>query len=87
MAVGGILSNSQLGWPSVFYIFGGLGVVWGLPWYFLAHNLPEHHPRISDAELSYILKHRTYVTQEKVSLEARVYGLHKTAVACSPPVF
>lgn len=67
MSIGGILSNSQLGWPSVFYIFGGLGVVWGLPWYFLSYNLPENHPRISHAELNYILKHRTYVKQEKVS--------------------
>ncbi|KAK3862555.1 hypothetical protein Pcinc_031591 [Petrolisthes cinctipes] len=68
MSLGGLLSNSQMGWQSVFYIFGGLGVLWGLPWYFLSYNLPEHHPRISEAELTYILKHRTYVKQEKSGL-------------------
>ncbi|XP_063878492.1 sialin-like isoform X5 [Scylla paramamosain] len=68
MSVGGWLCSTTFlgGWPSVFYVFGGLGVIWAIPWFLLIHDLPEHHPRISDAELQYILEHRRYVKREKV---------------------
>lgn len=68
MSVGGWLCSSGIlgGWPFMFYLFGGLGVAWGVPWYFLAYNHPETHPGISKAELHYITAHRTYVKREKV---------------------
>lgn len=68
MSVGGWLCNTTFlgGWPSVFYIFGGLGVIWGIPWFLLAHDVPEQHPRISPSELQYILAHRYYVKRNKV---------------------
>ncbi|XP_076046211.1 putative inorganic phosphate cotransporter [Oratosquilla oratoria] len=57
MPVCGWLCNTDLfgGWPSAFYIFGGLGVIWGVFWYFLVYDLPEDHPKISQEELTYIL--------------------------------
>lgn len=69
MSVGGWLCNSTFmdGWPSVFYVFGILGVIWGIPWFLLAHDLPEHHPRISSSELQYILTHRNYVKRDKTT--------------------
>ncbi|XP_045138893.1 LOW QUALITY PROTEIN: sialin-like [Portunus trituberculatus] len=68
MSVGGWLCNTTFlgGWPSVFYIFGGLGVIWGILWFLFAHDLPEHHPKISRSELQYILDHRYYVKRDKV---------------------
>lgn len=68
MSGGGSLSNSDFlgGWPSVFYIFGGLGVVWGVPWFLLVHDRPEHHPRISPAEMNYIRRHQSTVKREEV---------------------
>ncbi|XP_076045681.1 putative inorganic phosphate cotransporter [Oratosquilla oratoria] len=56
MPVSGWLCNTDFlgGWPSVFYIFGALGIVWGVFWYFLAYDLPEEHPRITQEELLYI---------------------------------
>ena len=68
MAVGGWLCNTTFlgGWPSVFYIIGGLGVIWGILWFLLGHDLPEQHPRISPSELQYILEHRNYVKRDKV---------------------
>ncbi|ROT71001.1 putative sialin [Penaeus vannamei] len=42
------------GWPSVFYLFGGLGILWGVFWFVLIHDRPEAHPRISAAELAHI---------------------------------
>ncbi|KAG7163343.1 inorganic phosphate cotransporter-like 1 [Homarus americanus] len=43
------------GWPSVFYVFGGLGVIWSIAWFCLAYNHPQLHPRISEEEKHYIL--------------------------------
>ncbi|MCL4153112.1 UNVERIFIED_CONTAM: hypothetical protein GTU68_012443, partial [Idotea baltica] len=40
-------TNFLGGWPSVFYIFGGLGLVWGVFWFWLVRNDPQEHPRIS----------------------------------------
>lgn len=54
------------GWPSVFYVFGGLGTLWGIPWFLLVYNLPEHHPRISPSELEYIQAHRRYIKRDKM---------------------
>ncbi|MPC17303.1 putative inorganic phosphate cotransporter [Portunus trituberculatus] len=67
MSVGVWLCSTTFlgGWPSVFYVFGGLGVIWAIPWFLLIHDLPEHHPRISDAELQFILEHRHYTKRDK----------------------
>ncbi|XP_050724060.1 putative inorganic phosphate cotransporter [Eriocheir sinensis] len=67
MSFGGWLCDTTFldGWPSVFYVFGGLGTLWGIPWFLLVHNLPEHHPRISPSELEYIQAHRRYVKRDK----------------------
>jgi ACS family sodium-dependent inorganic phosphate cotransporter-like MFS transporter 5 len=42
------------GWPSVFYVFGSVGVVWFIFWVLLAHSTPADHPRISSDERNYI---------------------------------
>lgn len=40
------------GWPMVFYVFGGLGLVWTAAWFRSAYNSPSEHPRISPEELA-----------------------------------
>ncbi|KAK4292125.1 hypothetical protein Pmani_035084 [Petrolisthes manimaculis] len=64
---GGWLCDSEFlgGWPSIFYVFGVLGVLWGLPWFLMVHDLPEQHPNIDSTELTYITTHRTFVKQDK----------------------
>jgi Major Facilitator Superfamily len=42
------------GWPSVFYIFGSLGVIWWVVWSFFAASTPSDDPRITDSERKYI---------------------------------
>lgn len=44
-----------MGWPAVFYITGGVSLVWVVAWVFLMHDTPDQHPRISPEEKSYIL--------------------------------
>ncbi|XP_006872947.1 PREDICTED: putative small intestine sodium-dependent phosphate transport protein-like [Chrysochloris asiatica] len=53
-AVGGLLCQA-LGWPYVFYIFGAVGSVCCLLWFFLISDDPMHHPFISSGEKEYIL--------------------------------
>jgi ACS family sodium-dependent inorganic phosphate cotransporter len=46
---------AKFGWPSVFYGFGSLGVVWYMAWQRRVAATPAQDPRISRDERSYIL--------------------------------
>ncbi|XP_076068349.1 putative inorganic phosphate cotransporter [Oratosquilla oratoria] len=69
-AVSGWLCHSGFlgGWPSVFYIFGGLAIIWGFFWVFLCFDRPEDHPRISREELLFI---KSQTTEGGKSTEVR----------------
>ncbi|XP_042861744.1 sialin-like isoform X2 [Penaeus japonicus] len=54
LSISGWLSQTEWGWPSVFYVFGVLGLVWGWFWFKYAHDSPDQHPRITAAEKLYI---------------------------------
>ncbi|XP_066974703.1 putative inorganic phosphate cotransporter [Macrobrachium rosenbergii] len=56
MGLGGVMSGSDFlgGWPSVFYVFGVVGLLWSVAWFVLIRDQPERHPWISSKELSYI---------------------------------
>lgn len=41
---------SSLGWPSVFYFTGAVGVVWSILWFVLVFDSPAQHPRITKEE-------------------------------------
>lgn len=49
MPVCGFLLSS-LGWESVFYTTGGIGLVWSIAWFFLVFDSPAQHPRITNEE-------------------------------------
>ncbi len=48
----GIMTN--LGWRSVYYIFGSLGAVWAAVFYWIYLNRPEDHKGVNRSELAYI---------------------------------
>jgi predicted MFS family arabinose efflux permease len=48
-----------LGWPSVFYISGALGIVWLVAWQLKAANGPEECPGVSPDELALIMSERS----------------------------
>jgi len=56
LPVSGILCEYGFdgGWPTVFYVFGGLGVVWFCIWMPFVADSPATHPTISAAEKHYI---------------------------------
>ncbi|XP_014787311.1 uncharacterized transporter slc-17.2 [Octopus bimaculoides] len=51
------------GWGSIFYVFGGLSLVFSCIWFYVVYDNPDTHPSISDEERSYL--NRT-ITSEKV---------------------
>lgn len=69
-SLSGILVKSEMyingvnygGWPSIFYVFGCLGLIWFPCWVFLAHESPTLHPTISKEELAYMLAGTYYNT-------------------------
>ncbi len=44
----------KLGWRAVFYLFGGLGVVWAVGWYLWYRNYPDQKPGVNAAEMQVI---------------------------------
>ncbi|XP_052124210.1 putative inorganic phosphate cotransporter isoform X3 [Frankliniella occidentalis] len=54
MAGVGLLCSSPLGWPSGFYVPGGLSVLWGALWLWQGANSPDTCTRISAEEREYI---------------------------------
>ncbi|XP_014280503.1 putative inorganic phosphate cotransporter isoform X2 [Halyomorpha halys] len=53
MAISGLII-SYLGWTGVFYIFGGIGIVWLIIWMTIYHNTPLEHPYIKEDERNHI---------------------------------
>eukprot|EP00090_Calanus_glacialis_P040476 TRINITY_DN7059_c0_g1_i1.p1 TRINITY_DN7059_c0_g1~~TRINITY_DN7059_c0_g1_i1.p1 ORF type:complete len:505 (-),score=159.42 TRINITY_DN7059_c0_g1_i1:141-1655(-) len=45
----------RLGWESVFYMFGTLGVVWWVVWCYWVYDTPATHPTIHPAERRFIM--------------------------------
>lgn len=45
---------ASLGWESVFYVTGAIGIMWSVAWFMLVFDSPSQHPRISMEERRYI---------------------------------
>lgn len=56
MPLSGLLSASEAGWPSVFYVFGAVGTAWSIAFILFVFEDPEAHPRIQEEEKNYIQK-------------------------------
>ncbi|XP_050392280.1 sialin isoform X1 [Patella vulgata] len=78
LPISGYLCDSDLagGWPSVFYIFGALGIVWVIAWLLLIHDTPGQHPRISKAE-------RTHI-EESIGKKEDLKTPWKSILTCGP---
>lgn len=54
MLISGIIAGG-LGWEQVFYIQGGLSILWLIAWVFLSADSPEKQTLISQEERDYII--------------------------------
>ncbi|XP_046330760.2 putative inorganic phosphate cotransporter isoform X4 [Haliotis rufescens] len=61
--------NFAGGWPSVFYLYGVLGLLWTFIWMFCMYDEPAHHPRIHPKELQYIEASLGRSTTKDVSVQ------------------
>lgn len=43
---------THYGWRAAFWFSAGLGIAVGVAWWFMARDLPEEHPSVSDEELA-----------------------------------
>ncbi|XP_031343252.1 sialin-like [Photinus pyralis] len=48
------LLADKLGWESIFYIFGSVGLLWFVCWCTIVSNSPKQDSKISNSELKYI---------------------------------
>ena len=55
-SVSGLLASSSFleGWPSLFYVYGGLGVLWALLWFVFVTDDPSNSYWTSSAEKEYL---------------------------------
>jgi len=55
------------GWPSVFYVIGGCGILCFVLWMYCIYDSPAKHPRILDTELTLIQENVnvSFITAEK----------------------
>ncbi|XP_046434218.1 sialin-like [Neodiprion fabricii] len=65
-AVTGVLIEySSIGWPIVFYVYGGVSVLWFIVWTLVCFSGPETHPFISDTERKYIMESMNEQTRKQ----------------------
>ncbi|KAL9965860.1 hypothetical protein ACROYT_G029714 [Oculina patagonica] len=53
MPLSGVLAE-RLGWASVFYVFGSMGVAWAIVWFLVVRNSPAEDSNISEEERLFI---------------------------------
>ncbi|XP_037942181.1 putative inorganic phosphate cotransporter [Teleopsis dalmanni] len=54
LAISGYLASSFLGWPSIFYVSGGIGILWVVAWKVWGANSPSEYKSISAEEKKFI---------------------------------
>ena len=75
LALSGVLTD-KINWESIFYVFGGLGIVWFGFWVLFVFDTPETHPRITKVlgNSKYLWSHRRipeYVYRQKKNTSKR----------------
>lgn len=54
MLISGLIADSIMGWPGIFYISGGMGLVWSTIWYFYGYSSPADCKHMSMDERNYL---------------------------------
>ncbi|XP_067632683.1 putative inorganic phosphate cotransporter [Eurosta solidaginis] len=54
MATSGVIASSAMGWPGIFYLSGGLGVIWSIMWFIWGASTPAVSNLISLEEKKFI---------------------------------
>ncbi|XP_063916237.1 sialin-like isoform X2 [Zophobas morio] len=70
--ISGSLIHATQDWASVFYLFGGLGLLWVIIWFLICYSDPQSHPFIKEEELKYLQTELTRVTNDKKTIPWKV---------------
>lgn len=54
LIISGWIAGGPLGWPSLFYIFGAISLMWSALWFVWGSNSPAEHKTIDPEERYYI---------------------------------
>lgn len=54
LGISGGIAASSIGWPGIFYVSGGICIVWSVAWFFLCANTPAECAGISKEERQFI---------------------------------
>lgn len=69
LLAGYILEDTDLQWPTVFYLFGFLAILWYIAWLLLCYNDPASHPFISNVEKALLRKKLGHLKRNRVSVK------------------
>ncbi|XP_046627976.1 putative inorganic phosphate cotransporter isoform X1 [Neodiprion virginianus] len=64
---GVLIHNFSIGWPVVFYFFGGIGALWFPVWVVLCYSYPDTHPFISDQEKEFLRERMSEHTHKQTA--------------------
>lgn len=53
-----------IGWKATFFVIGGLGIIWLIPWLIINKSTPDKHPWITQEEQAYILSDHVVKDQD-----------------------
>lgn len=53
-ATSGFVASTRLGWPAIFYLSGGFGIIWSCVLLVFCHSTPNDDSNITPAELKFI---------------------------------
>lgn len=77
MPLSGLLAEYGFagGWPSIFYVFGIVGVVWSIAFILCIYEDPSTHPRIKEKERKYIISSLWGTANITVSISLHIYSI------------
>jgi len=79
MPISGFLAASKIGWPSIFYVFGALSIIWSTIFLFCGADSPSSHRTISQEEKEYI-EDSLRTKETKTDEEAKKVNLYKCII-------
>uniref|UniRef100_A0A915MQF2 Major facilitator superfamily (MFS) profile domain-containing protein n=1 Tax=Meloidogyne javanica TaxID=6303 RepID=A0A915MQF2_MELJA len=75
------------GWPSIFYLFGAIGLFWCLIWFLIGADSPQKHKTIKENEREYILESLGKNKENNFPIEIKRRPIPFYSILTSKPVW
>ncbi|KAH8307261.1 hypothetical protein KR044_008643 [Drosophila immigrans] len=87
MFISGLVSASSVGWPGIFYISCGVGILWCILWLIFGADTPRKCKFISPEELEYIETSKSASNKLEETKEIRQIPVPWKAIVSSGPLW